>query len=552
LSSSQRKIIEPELVLEVYRRNEGNKRATARELGCDVATLRKNLALYGADRRPVVGGSTKPVKNNVLSLPEKGKVKRYICSAIQNNTKVFTAFVENLEAYADYLDDCQIMVARLTYNKSFFLNKQKPGTAKTSDVDQAWFDPRVTQYVVDDPETHGTCRWQLAPDLFFAAEMQIEVTAARPLSSLGTYTGTASTIFPHTKLAIESVPTVPGNPTKLMFTTGILTGRNYIAKKAGLKADFHHVNSACLVEVSDTGAWWVRHLVADRKGDFYDVANGTVTKVSNGEVTTGHRIEAISFGDTHVAEMPEDRVQRYWVGSKEQPAVIDCLKPKYQFHNDLFSMRSRSHHEMKSFEKMLTKYLAGDDKVENELQKTADFLCTVERQGCTTVVVSSNHDRHLEKYLDTVDYRADLPNVRWFLRAQLARVEAILAGQPWMCLEWALRQQGCPETVRFLNIDESFVICQRVNHPIEMSLHGDIGSNGSRGSTANLANAGSRVTKGHDHTLGARDGVWSAGTCAENQGYNKGGLTTWSVSHVITYLNGRRAGLVEREGKLWA
>src|SRR5690606_17457923 len=106
------------------------------------------------------------------------------------------------------------------------------------------------------------------------------------------------------------------------------------------------------------------------------------------------------------------------------------------------------------------------------------------------------------------------------------------------------------ENVRFLRIDESFVICAK-NHPIECGLHGHLGPNGSRGTTANLSRMGARINKGHDHAATIRNGVYSAGVCALEQGYNQG-PTSWSVSHICTYLNGKRCILTERVGRLWA
>lgn len=554
---SQRKIIPPEILLECYRRNEGNKRATARELGVDKDTIRKCLALYGADTKPVVGGTVRTLKHNVLPLPPKGKVFRYLLTSAQSNTKAFVPFLRNLEAYAGWLGDCRIMVSRFTYNRNAFHN---PAVSKagyqTVDPGECWFDSLLDAYVVDDPSKHGTCRWQLAPDLWYVAEFQIEPTATTPLSGLGTLTGTDSCIFPHVKVALEAVPSLLTNKNpyaKHVYTTGTVTGRNYIKRKAGLKAEFHHSFAALIVEVSSSGSWWVRQLAADSKGYFHDCPNGNVVKVADGQVSSeGNRLEAITWGDVHVTDLPAEREVNYW-GKTDGTAVIDMLKPKYQFFHDVFSFRSRSHHEMKSFGKMFQKHINGVDLVDKEVQKTADFLSTSERAFCISVTVNSNHDRHLEKYLDEVNYKHDLPNVVFFLKAQLDRVLAIQRGEPWIALEYAMREAGCPESIKFLATNESFVICAKSGHPIECALHGDIGANGSRGSTMNLAKAGARISKGHDHTAGIRDGVWSGGTCAEKQGYNEnGGLTTWSVSHIFTYSSGKRSLVMEKEGRLWA
>lgn len=547
-----RKIIPPEVLLEAYRRQAGNITATARELGVDRNTVRKCLALYGADKKPVTGGSVKPLKHNVMPLPDKGKVKRYLVSCAQNNTKVFKPFLANLEAYAKWLGDCEIMISRFTYNKAAFNNPAKSKPGQQSDIDQdSWFDPLIEQYVCDDPERHGTCRWQLAPDLFWCSEMQIEATAVNPLSGLTTYTGNASSIFPHTKLAMQPVASMPGTPTKHVYTTGTVTGRNYIQRKAGLKAQFHHQFGCLIVEVDDQGDFWVRQINATSEGSFYDLPGGNIVKVAGGEITEGHRLESINWGDVHVTDLPEERFERYWGPNK---SLIDLLNPKYQFFHDTLSFRSRTHHEMKSFSKMLEKHINGSESVEQELRKTVDFLSKSERESTLSVVVRSNHDCHGEVWLDHSDYRSDLPNVEVFLEAQLDRVRAIKRGEAeeWMFLEWAARKYGAPETIRFLKHGESFVICAKSGHPIECSLHGDRGANGARGSTQNLSTVGCKISKGHDHSATVKDGVFSAGTCAEDQGYNEGQLTTWSVSHIFTYPSGKRCIVTERSRKLWA
>lgn len=556
-----RLLIPQDILIEAYSRNAGNKTKTATELGVHRETVRKCLQEYGIADKPVFAGASKTLKHNVMHLPEKGKVKRYLLTAAQNNTKVFMPFWRNLLAYLEWLNtdgnECQLMVARFSYNKNQFLNpkSQKPGTVRASDEDECWYDEAVLPYICDDPKVHGTRRWQLAPDFFWCGEMNILPTAVRPLSDLKTYTGTASSAFPHVKVAMETVGTVPGSDPKFVYTTGAVTGRNYVQRKAGLKAEFHHTQAALLVEVDSEGNWWARQLVSDHKGTFNDCPRGRVLKVANGVVETeGQRAEAINWGDVHVTDMPQGRILKYWghVGS-----VIDKLNPRHQFFHDTLSFRSRTHHEMHSFSKMYEKHCNGLESVEKELRKTVDFLSFSERANTLSIVVRSNHDEHGETWLDKADYKADLPNAEIFLEAQLARCRAIKAAAngnascEWMFLEWAARKFDAPEAVRFLKLDESFVICSKGGHPIECSLHGDRGTNGSRGSTLGLSTLGCKISKGHDHTATIRDGVWSAGTCALQQGYNHG-PTTWSVSHILTYASGKRSMLTERDGMLWA
>ena len=85
-------------------------------------------------------------------------------------------------------------------------------------------------------------------------------TASNPLSGFETYSGRNSSIFPHAKLAMHSIASLQGSGAKLIYTTGTITQRNYIQKKAGILAEFHHCYGALLVEVDHEGVWKVRQI----------------------------------------------------------------------------------------------------------------------------------------------------------------------------------------------------------------------------------------------------------------------------------------------------
>jgi hypothetical protein len=96
-----------------------------------------------------------------------------------------------------------------------------------------------------------------------------------------------------------------------------------------------------------------------------------------------------------------------------------------------------------------------------------------------------------------------------------------------------------------LSLDESFLICDK---KIECGLHGDLGSNGSRGSANSLSKIGRRSNVGHSHSAGIWDGLYVAGTSTEfRMGYNHG-PSSWTHSHIITYPNGKRAIITMFEG----
>jgi len=537
-----------EVIVAAYHRLDGNKTAVAEELGIDRNTVRKYLKEAGVDK-PLHSGRLEDLDPVVMPLPAKNKIARYILTSAQNNTKVHGRFWENLTTYAEFLD-AQLMVSRFTYNKSAYHSAKsvKPGRGPTTeDLSDLWYDPRILPFVCDDPSTDKSCQYQLAPDLLWCAEMNILPTASRPLSELDSYTKQSSGIFPHAKLAMEPVATAKGEPPKHNYTTGTVTHRNYIQKKAGLKAEFHHAYSALIVEVNSSGEWWLRQLNADSRGTFYDcprgVAGGGALKIEDGEVIGGCQAEGINWGDVHASEIDPVVAEANW----GKGGIIDELQPRFQFMHDVFSMRSRSHHDVKSYSKMLRKYLTNTDKVEDEVKETTALMRKAARAGTTMVVVCSNHDRHLDRWMDETDFRKDPPNARFYLEAQLAHTLAAEKGEPWVALPWALTRFNAP-AARYLKQDESFILCPDKGGGIECGWHGDDGPNGTRGSTRAYVKAGRRVNKGHDHSAAIMDGVYSAGACAQSFDYQHG-PSTHSVSHIVTWPNGKRTLVTLRAGR---
>lgn len=476
--------------------------------------------------------------------PAPAGLRRYILTCQQNNTHVHPGFWANLQAAAEFYR-AELKVARFSYNTTAYRDAKSVKAGRLPARDEGlWFDPVTAPYVCDDPTRHGSCRYRLAPDLLWCAEMNILPTAVRPLSGLDAYAGSSSGIFPHAKIALESLPRPAGAAPKFNITTGACTLRNYIQKKEGIKAEFHHAYGALLVEVSPCGQhWWARHLNATNDGAFYDLTR----RFADGRVSLGHRIEAMNWGDIHASEIDDDVREINWAPG----GVLDVLRPRYQIAHDLLSFRVRGHHEQKSYEARLLKFsghVPAGDSVELECAVTANLLRYAARPWCQTVVVCSNHDRHGERWLEETDYRSDLPNAEFFLEAQLARTRALKTTGRWAFLPWAMARFGV-EGARFLARDERFTLCAD-SHPVECGWHGDEGPNGSRGSPQSLVRLSIRTNIGHGHALTLRDGLAAAGACARRFDYEHG-PSSHSVSHLGTYANGKRVGLVQRNGKLW-
>ncbi len=534
--------------VKVYERNAGNIRATARELGIARSTVRERIKKMGLGKKPLAGGTRGGTKTVVRPLPTAGKIKRYILTSAQNNTYVNRDLLNNLEALADYYD-AEIIVGTYTYNQNHFGPLAvKRGKDKRAEK-ELWYDPAIDSYIKD-------FRIQLGKGLVWCGEYNALPTNVNPLAGLESYTGRQSSIFPHAKLAMRSVPTMQGEGVKLNYTTGTVTERNYIQKREGVIAEFHHIYGALLVEVNENGNWWVRQLNQDEgTGTLQDLH---VLVQSGKIVRTDATVEAITYGDLHGVMADEEVVA-------ESLHMLDELKPKYQFLHDVMEGAAVNPHQRKfaaNHEKFYT-WLRGYHKLENELVDTAKLLWQFNRPWSEVVIVDSNHDdAWIKRWLREYDYRKDPPNTEIFLELQAYLYSQIRNGvtdeqsraraaNPKMVrdinmLEYALAEYGRYDGAKFLKADESFMTC---NKKIENGMHGHYGPAGKFGTPTDLSKMGRKANTAHTHSTGIWNGLYVAGTSSKLRWDYTKGPSNWSHSHIVTYPNGKRTIVTIYAGK---
>ncbi len=465
-------------------------------------------------------------------------VRRYLFTCAQNDTKLHEAFWENLRVFADTIG-AQIHVSRFIYSKARSAkdgDKGRRNGKKFSRGPQPGWDPALDPYLSDR-------RMEVTSGLVWCGDMDISPAIGRPLYGLDNFPGHASCIFPHTRLALETVASSVDERAKFNYTTGAVTRCNYNRRKAGLVAEFHHCYGALLVEVDADGDWFARQINANGEGAFYDLD----LFVSNASVSRGHRVEAITWGDIHVAESVSwvDKLAFGFGG------MLDALGPRYQFLHDVLHFHGCSHHDIKNPHIVFHRFVRQQANVAAEIEAVNDFLNRARRPWCESVIVDSNHHHHLARWLQEQDGRDDPRNVRlWF--ALNARVYANLAaGRRPVYLAEAIREVAGEAALkdRFLAPEESFLICAEVGGGIECGLHGDRGPNGSRGSAASLSKLGRKANIGHSHSPRIVDGVYQAGTHGALHPDWVRGPGSWSHSDIVTYANGKRAIITMINGK---
>lgn len=523
-----------EVIVETYERLGGNVRATAKELGIERSTVRANVAKKGKGKvKPLAAGSVQGVQAEIVELPNTGEIKRYILTSAQNNTHVHKGFWKNLLALAEFYK-AEILVGTYSYNQNAYGKLSvKRGTKKEYEH-TLWYDPAFeeTPAYGSSKNYFSDRRRQLANGLVWCGEYNALPTAVNPLAGLESYSGRKSAIFPHAKMAMRSIATMQGSGTKLNFTTGTVTQKNYIQKRAGTIAEHHHIYGALLVEVNSNGNWWVRQLNADSEtGDFQDLD----VVVKNGVVTTGNRVEAITWGDLHATIADQEVVD-------VSLDMLDVLKPKYQFLHDVLEGSSISHHIQNNPHAKYYNFLRGLSNVKTEMVRTADLIDEYNRPDTEMVIVDSNHDDPwIQRWLREKDYRNDPANAKFFLAAQEYLYSQLDQGRLPRDVNmtgWCLKKSGLKSNPKFLVSDESFLIC---GDRIECGMHGNYGPGGRFGSPENLSKMGRRCNIAHTHSAGIYDGLYVAGTSTKLRwDYNRG-PSAWSHSHIVTYPTGKRS-----------
>src|ERR1700730_717529 len=137
--------------------------------------------------------------------PVIAAARRWLLTACQNDTPVHAGFWKNLTAYAEHIG-AEILVGPFTYQLGTFTDHTTRNNV---------FAEQVRPFLRFDRQECG--------NVLFCAEMNTLPTANRPLSGLQTYTRGQWGVFPHAKVALETVPAMPGKDPPIIMTTGCCT-----------------------------------------------------------------------------------------------------------------------------------------------------------------------------------------------------------------------------------------------------------------------------------------------------------------------------------------
>lgn len=446
-------------------------------------------------------------------------IKRFVVTAAQNATPVHEGFFNALLAYCKK-NDAELVVIPIRY---------KNPTSRWSESqqnDESWA-PELVPYLYNQ-------RKKLNANLVLLGDIKTQPTNAKPLSGFEAITHGESGILGHTKLQLVTVPTPQGALPKILTTTGAVTVPNYTDSKAGKKGEFHHAQAAVAVDIIGK-KFFMYQLNAERSGGFQHL---TDYYLPDGSVNSSVGVKAIAFGDTHRKFM-DKKVAQATFG---KGGIVEELDPEYLVFHDLHDGYAENPHHYGNPFIALAKRMSGFDDVKLEVAEDIQWLRDV-CDGRIGVIVPSNHDNFLSRWIVNNDWRRDPTNAMFYLETALAMVRSTEmtesgAAYPDPFAYWVqkLLRYDDDVDIRCLQRDESLNLAG-----VEMGLHGDKGPNGVRGTRNNLRRIGVKTIIGHSHSPGIEEGCYQAGTSTPLKLEYSGGPSSWMHCHCVLYPNGKRS-----------
>jgi len=428
--------------------------------------------------------------------------KRFIITWAQNDTPVHEAFVSNMEAYAKHVDASIHVIA----------GRYKNPTSVSEDRSFETWSERIETYL-------DAGRHEIHKHMWIMSDVKIQPTAVNPMTGLEGMSGVNSCVFGSPKVQMETIPVLEGSLPKLMLTTGACTLKNYTDSKAGKKGEFHHTLGFVIVEIKDSSVFFVRHVTATDNGGFADLYNKVeFTEGKGSKISKIKKVAAIVLGDIHYGQHDERVITKTL-------DLLKTIKPDNVVLHDVFDGLSINHHEANDPFVQYHREVEGTNSLGREVNQMLDGLKDFEKYN--VVIVRSNHDDFLDRWLKSTDWRkaTTLKNSIEYMEYStfLLKGEAPNGVIPYLI------NKRYPQ-FKTLGRSDSFVV-----NGWELGQHGDIGSNGSRGSLVQFRRLNTKMVVGHYHSPGRKDGALAVGTSTKLRVNYNLGPSGWLQSHVIIH-----------------
>ena len=439
----------------------------------------------------------------------------YVITGAQNNTEVNREFFSHLLDLTEQLQ-AELITIPIWYNKAAY--------DKTAEAEGERFDDAVRPYLKEQDFCIGG---ESAAIVY--ANAGINPTQLMPRNAAQHFnTGECISIVASPKQQMLTLPRLNNEQIRFAWSTACCTKINYTRSAAGKKAQIDHSYGALIVTVSPCG------LVDCTNVKF---ENGSLNVFYNDEIysTSPETLPrpAVSLGDLHCECMDIEN----W---NETLRYLDHLAPSQLVIHDILHFSKNSHHNLGDD---FHKYLTRDDTVSNALNqvtKHVNELSDIAPVYC----VESNHNSAIDQWLTNKQYDASLPaDAKLYSLLKFFMYEALdESDNKQLALEIALTDNRFQELFNELEPLAQNVVFGRCDVPYmlfsyDCSQHGHKGNNGSQGNVNQLSRLRLKMVTGHTHSGSLIGNLATGGAKQLNQGYNRGGASSWSLTDVIIWPN---------------
>lgn len=429
--------------------------------------------------------------------------KRYIISSAQNASTVNIEFLRNMEAYAKFIHaEIGIIATRYKNPTSLWIDED------------VWASP-VQPYLT-------ATRQFLHKDLLLLGDFKVQATSPNPTNGIEVFGNEASVIVGSPRIEFRSVPVLPTQKQKFLYSTGTVTTPNFTDSVAGGKAAAHHSYGFVVIEVESDEVVHIRSVSASEDGSFNDL----IYRVEDEKVFT-EKVDILVWGDSHFAQKEEKVTFAF------RKLCADLYVSTSVLH-DVWDSRSINVHNIKKPIIQHKLMVEGKDDLKKELNQMYFELDWFERNMEKTYVIASNHDDMLDRAMEQSDWRSNLKNAEIFVELLMLTLSHKATNG---LIPYYINNRY--KKIVALGTNDSLVL-----NDVELGLHGHKGPNGSKGSIQSFSKLSTKTIIGHSHSPGIKWGCYQVGiSCSMQHGYNDG-LSSWAYAGVTLNKHGKRQMIV--------
>lgn len=316
-----------------------------------------------------------------------------------------------------------------------------------------------------------------------------------------------STIFASPKQNLEYCPVSNHKIPHALMTTGAITKpayqtNRYMSLRTAFLAEQDHVLGGIIVEVVNDKIYHFRQVQFNADGSFTDLGlRYFPNKVKESKII------GLVLGDWHSTHT--DPVVR-----TVTHRMMEELNPEQVVLHDLHQGDSTNHWLE---DKSVTRARLKIPTIKEELEITYNEVFELSKRAKKTIVVKSNHDIWLDRYLEAGKFIKDSRNYR----IALDLAAAMFDGKD--VLEFGLGLIGPLKNITFLKEGDDHIIGKT-----------QCGSHGEDMTLAQLENAYNDVIAGHSHTAGILRKARKVGTSTKlRESYTRGRPLSWTQTHAV-------------------